>query len=207
VGRPRQVTPHLDGEDATAATPLEDEDLDGLIPTHVATRGDLNIVEQANIENATRWAFRARAVVQLDDLLTVSFSTAVHRRMFGDVWRWAGKQRLRETNIGVDPILIPTETRVLLDDVQYWHEHETYEAIECAVRLHHRLVSVHPFRNGNGRHARFMADLYLHSIGLPRLNWGGSHLTTDDDARHAYLDALRAADAGELHALIGFASS
>jgi fido (protein-threonine AMPylation protein) len=88
---------------------------------------------------------------------------------------------------------------------QYWHMHETFEAVERAVRLHHRLVSVHPFRNGNGRHARFMADLYLHSIGLARLSWGGSGLVADDHVRARYIDALRQADGGEIAALIEFA--
>jgi Fic-DOC domain mobile mystery protein B len=201
------VTSQLDGEDAPGATPLEDDDLDGLIPTHVATRGDLNIVEQANIERATRWAYRARTILPIADLLTVSLSTEVHRQMFGEVWRWAGMQRVREANIGVDPASIPTETKVLLDDTQYWHAHETYDAIGRAVRLHHRLVSVHPFRNGNGRHARFMADLYLHSIGLERLTWGGNRLTADGEPRRAYLQALRLADSGEVDSLIEFARS
>ncbi len=197
--------PHLCGNSATGATPLDDDDFDGLIPTHVATHDDLNIVEQANIEAATRWAFRARAVVQLEDLLTVTFAASVHRRMFADVWRWAGKPRLRETNIGVAPSTIAEETKILLDDTKYWHMHETFEAVERAVRLHHRLVSVHPFRNGNGRHARFMADLYLHSIGLARLSWGDSGLVADDHVRARYIDALRQADRGEIAALIEFA--
>ncbi len=137
----------------------------------------------------------------------MTFIAEIHRRMFGDVWRWAGKPRVREANIGIDPHRIATETKVVLDDARYWHAHDTYDATERAVRLHHRLVSVHPFRNGNGRHARFVADMYLHSIGRPRLSWGGNLLAADTDVRHAYLDALRTADGGEIDALVEFARS
>ncbi|MCU1427963.1 MAG: fic, partial [Actinomycetia bacterium] len=163
---------HLQGQDPPGATPLEDEDLDGLIPTFVATRGDLNVVEQANIEKATRWAFRGQARTRIEDLLSVTFAVGLHRRMFGEVWRWAGQQRPRETNIGVEPSRITTEMKVLLDDAMFWHGHDTFSASERAVRMHHRLVSVHPFRNGNGRHSRFLADLYLHEIGAKQLSWG-----------------------------------
>ena len=197
----------LQGKDPTGATPLDEKDLDGLIPTHVATRADLNLVEQVNIEAATFWAFRGRAVASVKDLLTVTVAYEIHRRMFGDVWRWAGKQRPREANVGIDPIEIPTATRSLLDDAMYWHDHDVYDAIERAVRLHHRLVSVHPFRNGNGRHARFMADLYLHTIERPRLSWGGEQLETDTDTRRQYISALRAADGGDITVLLDFARS
>jgi Fic-DOC domain mobile mystery protein B len=195
----------LTGEDATGATPLADEDLDGLIPTYIATRSDLNRAEQANIETATLWAFRRRALVSVDELLTVTFARDVHRRMFGDVWSWAGKHRLRETNVGIEPTQIPAATKSLLDDAAYWHDHLVYDATERAVRLHHRLVQVHPFRNGNGRHARFMADLYLHTQRRPRLTWGGAPLDFDNETRTKYIAALRAADSGEIAALLDFA--
>ena len=113
----------------------------------------------------------------------------------------------RETNIGIDPVQIRAATKVLLDDASYRDTHETFPATERAVRLDHRLVSVHLFRNGNGRHARFMADLYLRSIGLPRLTWGGRRLDTDGEGRKAYLDALRVADRGEIDDLVEFARS
>jgi Fic-DOC domain mobile mystery protein B len=199
--------PRLPGDDATGATPLTDEDLDGLIPTFISNRGDLNLAEQANIEAARRWAFRGAPVTSPSELFRVSFANRIHRRMFGDVWRWAGKRRTRETNIGVEPTQIVTETKLVLDDGAYWHVHETYAASERAVRIHHRLVSVHPYRNGNGRHARFLADLYLHSIGEPRLTWGGRNLVADSEIREAYTTALRAADRGEIDQLVAFAKS
>jgi Fic-DOC domain mobile mystery protein B len=197
----------LAGKDAYGATPLDDESLEGLIPTHVATRADLNLAEQANIEGATLWAFRRGAAVSVDHLLTVSFAFEVHRRMFGDVWEWAGQQRPRELNIGIEPIEIPAATKSLLDDAKYWHDHDVFDARERAARLHLRLVQVHPFRNGNGRHARFMADLYLHAAGLPRLTWGGDPLDFDTDARRRYISALQAADRGDIAPLLAFADA
>jgi len=199
--------PSLPGEDASGATPLTNEDLEGLIPTFVATRADLNIAEQTNIEAATRWAFRARSVGSIAELLRPSFANEIHRRMFDDVWRWAGQRRLRESNIGVDPDQIVTQTKLALDDALYWHEHETYEPAERAVRIHHRLVSVHPYRNGNGRHARFVADLYLHRVESPRLAWGGTSLVNESAVRQAYIAALRAADLGDIEPLLAFAVS
>jgi len=198
--------PH--GEDPPGATPLEAEDLEGLIPTFISTRADLNIAEQANIEDATMWAFRRRSALPVNEILSVSFVFDLHRRMFGNVWRWAGKQRQRQSNIGVEPYTVVTETKSLLDDSAYWHAHATYDPVELAVRTHHRLVSVHPFRNGNGRHARFMADLYLHAAGRPRLSWGsGKSLDTDNDNRNAYINALRTADADDIQPLVEFALS
>lgn len=197
---------HLPGRDSPGATPLEDEDFDGLIPTFVATRGDLNVVEQANIEKATRWAFRRRGSLSIEDLFSVSFTIELHRRMFGDVWRWAGQQRPRETNIGVEPSRIMIDMRVLLDDAIFWHHHDTYNASERAVRVHHRLVSIHPFRNGNGRHSRFLADLYLHQMGGERLTWGaGQDLVIDSDTRKLYIATLRDADRGDIEPLLRFA--
>lgn len=127
--------------------------------------------------------------------------------MFCDVWTWAGQQRKRETNIGVDPAQIAERVKVVLDDAAYWHAHGTYPAEEAAVRLHHRLVAIHPFPNGNGRCTRLIADLYLRSVGADRLGWGGSDLATEGDLRSDYLEALRAADAGDYEPLLLFATA
>ena len=200
------MTGHVSGRDPTGATPLTDDDIDGLIPTFIATRADLNLAEQANIEAATMWAFGRRRVVTPDRLLTIEFCDRVHRRMFADVWRWAGQRRTRMTNIGVDPPQITTQMKLLLDDARYWHDHAIYEPSERAVRLHHRLVSVHPYRNGNGRQARFIADLYLHVIAEPRLTWGASrHLDLESSTRRDYIVALQAADRGDYELLLDFA--
>lgn len=188
------------------ATPLDDGDLDGLIPAWVATRSDLDAAEQANIEQAALWAFgRRRVVADPAELLTVPFANRVHRRMFGDVWRWAGTFRQRITNIGVEPYLIPQSLRDALDDATYWHRNDVFGATEIAVRLHHRVVTVHPYPNGNGRHSRFMADLYLHVNGMGRLGWGGGRLEETGNLRAEYVAALREADAGSYESLIRFA--
>lgn len=200
------MTTDLPGDDPTGATPLTVDDVDGLLPTFIATRADLNLAEQANIEAATLWAFGRRRVASVDRLLTIEFSDRVHRRMLGDVWQWAGRHRTQLTNIGVDPQQISTLMKLLFDDARYWHDHGTYEPAQRAVRLHHRLVSVHPYRNGNGRHARFMADVYLHITGEPRLTWGtGTNIGIDVTTRDEYIAALQAADRGDIHPLLGLA--
>ena len=96
-------------------------------------------------------------------------------------------------------------TKSLLDDSVYWHDHDTSEPAEIAVRTHHRLVSIQPFRNGNG-HARFMADLYMHANGQARLPWGsGENLGADSVDRKAYIRALQAADRHDIQPLLEFA--
>ena len=162
------------GPEPDGATPLDDDDLVGLIPEFVATRGDLNLVESENIAKALPWA-RARATqTGPHGVLDYGFVFDLHQRMFGDVWRWAGTQRTRSTNIGVDPAQIPEQTKQAIDDARYWHEHATYDVDELAARVHRRLVAVHPFPNGNGRCTRLIADLYLVSRDEARFSWGAA---------------------------------
>lgn len=197
----RSVGPEPDG-----ATPLDEEDLVDLIPAFVATRGDLDVVEFDNITKAMPWAMaRARKggpKLVLDD----AFLFTLHRRMFEDVWRWAGTQRRRATNIGVEPAQIPTQTKLALDDAIWWHDHDVFDVDERAVRIHRRLVAVHPFPNGNGRCTRLVADLYLTAIGRPIFTWGaGGSIEADGDVRRRYLEALRAADRDDHAPLVAFA--
>ena len=181
-------------DERTAAAPLTDADVDGLIPTFVATHADLNVAEQANIEAAARWAFGRRRVTTPEQLLTIEFSDRVHRRMFGDVWRWAGQQRTVRGDTDVDPHRIAPRMKVLFDDARYWHERDMFSPSERAIRLHHQLIRVHPYRRGNHRHARFMGDLYLHLIGVRRLAWGVAHaIGTVEATRRADLTALQKA--------------
>ena len=174
------------------ATPLVPAERDGLKLTWITTRADLNAAEQDNIDAGAAWAFRSRRA----NILTVAFSIALHRQMFGQVWDWAGHYRTTERNIGIAPYRIGTETAQLFDDAAFWVANETYEPDELAVRLHHRLVFVHPFPNGNGRHARMMADLLIRRLGAPPFSWGSNR---DDgvihdigDLRKRYVSALRA---------------
>lgn len=194
------------GPEPSGATPLEEEDLEGLIPDFVASRADLNQVEFENIAKALPWAGRQAHSLGVDGILDYGFMLALHRRMFGDVWTWAGTQRRRVTNIGVEPHLIATQSRLTFDDAKYWHTHEAFGPDERAARIHCRLVSVHPFRNGNGRCTRMMADLYLSCIGAEPFSWGGANLDVDGSGRATYISALiEAASTDEYGNLVRFA--
>ena len=188
---------------------LDFDDLAGLIPTWVTTRADLDAVENEGIQRAVLWVFSPRVRYEVEDLLTAAFADRLHVRMFGKVWRWAGKRRQRVTNIGVEPYQITTKLRDVLDDAAYWHTHADagFTPVEVAARLHHRIVAVHPYPNGNGRHSRLMADAYLHRCGLPQFGWGGLDLSAATESRARYLEALRAADAGDYALLIEFAAA
>lgn len=159
------------GPEPAGATPIEAEELDGLIPDFVATRANLNQVEYENIAKALPWAMRQIRLAGATRLLSEVFVFELHRRMFGDVWRWAGTPRRRETNIGVAPHQIPAALRQALD-ARFWHGNDVYPVDHRAARIHHRLVVVHPFANGNGRCTRLIADLYLQSVGAPTVYVG-----------------------------------
>ncbi len=178
------------GPEPSGATPIEAEDLEGLIPDFVATRADLNQVEFENITKALPWAQRQARSLGTEGILDFGFMMTLHRRMFGDVWAWAGTQRRRVTNIGVEPSLIATQSRLLLDDAKFWHAKEVFEPDDLAARIHCRLVSIHPFRNGNGRCTRMMADLYLTAIGTQPFSWGRASLDVDGSSRGTYIAAL-----------------
>jgi Fic-DOC domain mobile mystery protein B len=195
------------GPEPSGATPIEEEeDLEGLIPDFVATRADLNQVEFENITKALPWAQRQARSLGAEGILDYGFMLTLHRRMFGDVWTWAGTQRWRVTNIGVEPYLIVTQSRLTLDDAKFWHTQGVFDPDDLAARIHCRLVSVHPFRNGNGRCTRMMADLYLASIGAEPFTWGGANLDVDGSGRATYIAALiKAADTDEYVDLIRFA--
>lgn len=184
------------------ATPLEPGEREGLMQTWITTRADLNEAEQANIDAGAGWAFNRRA-----DILTERFVRDLHKRMLGDVWSWAGTYRLTERNIGIEAYRIQTEVHALLGDVNYWVKHATYPADEIAIRFHHRLVAIHPFPNGNGRHARLLADLLIERLEGRAFSWGGGNLGDIGAMRRAYVDALRAADAHDITLLLAFARS
>lgn len=184
------------------ATPLDRDELDGLKFRHITTRGELDHLEQANIEAGLAWLKRMRTA----DVLTDSFARTLHKKLFGDVWKWAGTFRQTEKNIGIDPRQIAMQLRVLLDDARYWAAHDTYNPVEAATRFHHRLVYIHPFPNGNGRHARIMADVLLTKVyGADPVDWsGGYDLQKMNERRAQYIAALRAADAGDYEPLLSF---
>ncbi len=182
-----------------AATPLTDEEKDDLIPSYVALRAELNEAEQANILEAESWAFRRKR-----NVLDKTFLLNLHKRMFYHVWRWAGKIRKTERNIGLEPHLIRPELRQLLDDCHFWVSDDVYPIDEIATRFHHRLVQIHPFPNGNGRHARLSTDLLLVKHGRERFTWGSTCLVQTGETRKQYIAALRAADNHEIGPLLAF---
>lgn len=183
------------------ATLLERDEREGLLLNWITTRAELNEAERNNIESGAIWAQK----FSITDLLTVRFVIELHKRMFGKVWSWAGKFRQTEKNIGISPELVGANTAMLLDDARYWVEHQSYDPTELAVRLHHRLVYVHPFPNGNGRHARMMADLTLIRMQKDVLSWGKKSYKEVGSMRSAYIRALRLADREDYEALIKFA--
>ena len=184
------------------ATPLDPDEMEGLKFSHVTARGQLDHLEQANIEQGLLWLKRQKTT----DILTDDYVRQLHKKLFGEVWNWAGTYRLTEKNIGIDPLYIGVELKKLLDDVRYWTENGTYEPLEAAARFHHRLVSIHVFPNGNGRHARIMADELLERIYQEKpIDWlKGEDLQNIGDRRDAYLKALRTADGGNYDLLMAF---
>ena len=188
--------------DPPGATPLDPDEMEGLKFQHVTTRGQLDHLEQANIEEGLLWLSKRKNT----DILTDAYVRRLHEKLFGEVWQWAGKYRLTEKNIGIDPVHIGVELRNLLDDVRYWTENGTYDPLEAAARFHHRLVQIHVFPNGNGRHARIMADELLQKIYKEEpIDWlKGEDLQNAGARRHSYLEALRAADTGNYDPLMEF---
>lgn len=189
---------HSDGQ-----TPLHPDELQGLKHSHVTTRGQLDELEQANLQQGMIWLGRQKK----PDILDEPFIRRLHKRLLGDVWTWAGTYRLTEKNIGIDPRQIPEQLRTLLDDVHYWIAHETFPPVEIALRFHHRLVRIHPFVNGNGRFARIVANaLIAKTWGLSPIDWtGGYDLQALNPRRAQYIAALQAADRGDYSLLFSFA--
>ena len=190
-------------QEEEGATSLTHEEKLGLLPSYITQRGELNEVEQINITEGERWAFsRPR------DVLEVGFLRELHKRMFGEVWRWAGEySKERDRRIGSDNYMIPIDLRALMEEVQYWLDHDSYPPDEIALRFHHRLAQIHPFPNGNGRFSRMAADLLITRLGGERFSWGRVNLVDASATGRAYIDTLQAADNYTLEPLLAFARS
>ncbi len=189
-------------DDPDGATLLDPDEKEGLRFTHVTTRGELDQLEQANIVEGLQWLKKIKHA----DILSEGFVRDLHKHLFGQVWKWAGSFRQTEKNGGVDPLQIAIQFRQLLDDTRYWIEHEVYPSIELAARFHHKLVLIHLFPNGSGRHARIMADAILTKLmGEPAIDWaGGYKLENMNERRDQYIAALRAADKHDFSKLLEF---
>lgn len=194
------------GPEPEGATPLSEEDYLGLKPKWVATRGDLNQAEARNILQASEKYFTTTP--DLSSLLDDHFVRQLHKEMFTDVWTWAGKYRQTETSIGVDPRAISESVNVLVNNALLWFKNADVHEIDRTVcEVHHRLVQIHPFPNGNGRISRLFADLILVSLGHKVFDWGGGDLEKASESRSAYITALRKADAGDISLLSNFVRS
>lgn len=188
--------------DDDAATQLDPDELKDLRDSHIATREELNAAEQANMVTGQEWALNLRR-----DILDESVLRELHARLFGEVWRWAGRFRESDKNVGVDWSLIREEIAKLLDDCRYWIAHDTYPPDEIAARFHHRLTWIHGFPNGNGRHARIATNRLLAQLGRPAFTWGRADLADAGATRRQYVEALRAADRHDFALLLAFVRS
>jgi Fic-DOC domain mobile mystery protein B len=185
-------------------TPLDEDEKNGLLIPTIVTRRELDEFEQQNIEQAVLWSLQRQ--FKPNTVFSEPFIRTLHKRMYGDVWAWAGAFRGTNKNIGVDKWQIPTELRRLLDDVKYWHSNNIYNPDELAVRFKHRLVTIHCFPNGNGRHSRLLADIVVSKLyELPVFSWGAADPAKQTNSRSAYLAAMKAADSGDIQPLISFA--
>ena len=192
------------GTTSDGNTPLSPEELVDLIPS-LATKEELNEWERENILRAREWATADRTSPV--GIASDEYVRKLHTRMFDQTWKWAGEYRLTEKNIGVPVHEIRDRFMILCGDVRYWIENSTYCPDEIAVRFHHRLAFIHPFPNGNGRHARLIADVFVMKLGRPAFTWGSANLVKEGEARTKYLEAIRAADNGDIQPLLKFARS
>ncbi|MGB5417435.1 mobile mystery protein B [Algibacter sp.] len=187
-------------------TPLDEEEKEGLKIKSITTQGELDEFEQLNIEKAVEWTIHTK--FKLEKILTEKFVRDLHKRMYGDVWKWAGDFRKTEKNIGIPWTQIGIELKNLLDDTKYWIENKTFPPEEIAIRFKHRIVSIHCFPNGNGRHSRMMADIIMESIFENEIfSWHQSNMVKANETRNQYIKALREADKGNFKQLIEFAKN
>ena len=194
-------------EYAPGATPLDPNEINGLIPNYITTQAELNQLEQNNIVEGKIWSTKKNN----RDILSDGFIKKLHREMFKNVWKWAGTFRLSDKSIGVPWQNISVEVKKLCDDTEFWIANEIYPWEELGVRFHHRLVLIHPFPNGNGRHARLITDVLFLKYGNPPFTWGNGNgavkLESNSDARLEYIQALREADQKKFKRLIQFVRS
>jgi Fic-DOC domain mobile mystery protein B len=189
-------------------TPIRQEDAEQLLP-RISTMGELNEYEALNILQAREWAFSSRTMTSTDPL-EESYVRTLHSKMFDHVWKWAGTYRKHEVSIGCDPAEIMQRIPQVLANTKHWLDHQTFPIDECLIRFHHHLVKIHPFANGNGRHARMITDVVAVKHGQAEFSWGaGANLVAEGSARAAYLAALRALDIdeNEVKLLLAFARS
>lgn len=192
-------------EYSEGTTPLSLDETECLIPNYITLHSELNTLEQINIASAQLWLAKRKMLPE--KILSESFLNLLHKKMYQDIWTWAGQYRRSDKNIGVDWIKIPIFLRQLLDDVKFQISKNSYSYYEISIRFHHRLVWVHPYVNGNGRHARIATDYLLKTLSKEKISWGGNNLENHNTAsatRKKYIAALRKADSGDYSLLLYF---
>ena len=179
------------------------DDISGLLldTSKQYTLQDVYLYEAKNITKATLKYLSAKPDNKKAPF-SVEWFLELHKDMFGDVWDWAGKLRQVELSIGVKAYLVSTELKKLVDDLEYWHTNKTFDTIEIASRLHHRAVQIHPFKNGNGRWSRMLANIYLKQNGLNPTKWNENLLSKENPHRDDYIKALKKADNNDYSELI-----
>jgi Fic-DOC domain mobile mystery protein B len=196
----------LDLDYTNGKTPLDEDEKEGLLIKSITTRGELDEFEQQNIEKAMLWLKSKK--LKTEEILSEKFVRELHRRMYAGVWKWAGEFRRTDKNIGIDKKQIPIALKQLLDDCIYWIQHHSFPEEEIAIRFKHRIVQIHCFANGNGRHSRLIADIIMEKIfHLPLFTWGAANLVKQGDPRKAYIKALKKADARDYAELLAFAKA
>lgn len=187
-------------------TPLDEEEKEGLKIKSITAQRELNEFEQLNIEKAVEWIIKTN--LKPENILTEKFIKNLHKKMYADVWKWAGKFRRTDKNIGTKWTLIAIELKNLFDDTNFWIENKTFSPDEIAIRFKHRIVSIHCFLNGNGRHSRLMADIIMESIFAQEIfSWHKSNMVKADETRKKYISALKTADNGDIMPLLSFAKN
>ena len=192
---------YIDGQ-----TPIDEDEKEGLLIKTISTRGELDEFEQYNIEKAVQWTLKNK--FKMEKILQEDFILELHKRMYNEVWKWAGHFRKTNKNIGVDKYQISIELRNLLDDCRYWITDRIFNEYDISIRFKHRLVQIHLFPNGNGRHSRLYADVLIsHVFNKPIFTWGNSNLAKPGLVRGKYMKAIYSADEGDIKPLITFARS
>lgn len=194
----------LELEYIDSQTAIDEDEKEGLLIRSISTRAELDEFEQQNIERAIVWTMKKH--FEIKEILTESFVRKLHKKMFDQTWRWAGEFRKSNKNIGVDKFQIGIELKYLLDDCKFWVENKSFSEDEIAIRFKHRMVHIHPFPNGNGRHSRLIADVLIeHGFAKPVFSWGSDNLSPQSNIRSEYLNALFEADEENYTSLIKFA--
>lgn len=187
--------------DRDGSTPLDHDQIKGIRFSHLTTMGELDELEDINIQKGLEWLNHQKT----DDYLSMEFLCKLHEKLFGDVWKWAGKFRTVEVNISkYRPYDIGPQLKNFFEDVKLWIDHGKMSWDEISAEMHHRLVSIHPFPNGNGRTTRIFTEYVQKRNKQPVTNWKASLNHKPDERRKNYIKALQSADKEDFSLLIEF---